>query len=202
MTFEHENPRYRFCGVHVHLLTLIVAIIAILLNIGTCIGNFKTHTYYYYSTGIISGICYVLLILGNRLESRILYWPFFVINTLVLIFMVIVAILLFVFAANIYQYTYDDWVYDDLTEIRTSAIVIGCVYLVSFIIQIVFMVIISRDYTYVRDMHYYPPPRVTPAVATPVVYAQQPVFAQQAPPPQVIHVVSEPCHDSHHHCDD
>lgn len=46
MVDSSSNHRYHCCcGCHVHNLTIAIAIIGILLNIGASIGNYKTGTY-------------------------------------------------------------------------------------------------------------------------------------------------------------
>lgn len=110
----------------------------------------------------------------------------------------------------------------DLHDVKIVAIILGVVFIVVAVIQIMFMVgirninpfkidikvIVYRDYCYIRDLHH-TPARV---VAAPVVYAQQApvVYAQQAPTgyaqqipasvPESVHVVRVPSRSRHSSC--
>ncbi|KAI6195178.1 hypothetical protein M3Y96_01203300 [Aphelenchoides besseyi] len=189
MVVTGENDSYwKFCGFHVHSLTLVIAILSMILHIAVAIGNFVTATYFMYAGGVITLISSILLILGNRKRTGVLYWPYMILQTIVVIGYIIAAIFFFILAVSLTKKDYD--YYGLRKTARIVAIVLGIIYLLVTLVQIIFLWIVYRDYRFVRNfsnhiVHHHPPP-------TAVVY-QTPV----APTPQVI--VVDSCDPHHHH---
>ncbi|KAI6240289.1 hypothetical protein M3Y99_00460200 [Aphelenchoides fujianensis] len=190
-----DDSYYRCCSVHVHKLAFVIGILTIVLNIAAAIANFITGTWWMYAGGFLSFICSICLLIGNRKEQSILYWPYLILQILITIGYFIGVVLFFLSAAVLFS---DKWVdgydYDDAWRRRVAiaAVILGVIYIVLAVLQIVFLVIVFRDYRYVQNecahpvVHHHAPPPAT------VVAYPPPVTSQ----PQVIVVEN---YDNHHH---
>jgi hypothetical protein len=73
MSYENSS-RYFCCGIHVHLLVLVLAIIGIILTVASSVASFGTRdTKYASSVPIFSFLCYTMLIIANRKKIWILH---------------------------------------------------------------------------------------------------------------------------------
>ncbi|KAI6191047.1 hypothetical protein M3Y97_00185300 [Aphelenchoides bicaudatus] len=93
---DHEDSYFYHGGFHVHRLVVAITMIGCLFNVFPLIYmTTRQHSHFdvaRVSTAVISLVCYLLLYWGNTKQVRLLYFPYLVINSSLLIIWLVCSI--------------------------------------------------------------------------------------------------------------
>jgi len=150
-----DNYYRCLCNTHVHTGTFVLAIIG---TVFTALGSFGIITggggwHFFVTSGanIISLICYICLLVGNRKHIPALYLPFLIVNTIMMILLVVLAILMFVSGGMVLGHKTDVKASEE-KAVGIALFVFGTLYIIGVLIQFYFYYVIYRGYRYLKDV--------------------------------------------------
>ncbi|KAI6240384.1 hypothetical protein M3Y99_00470500 [Aphelenchoides fujianensis] len=163
-----------FFGQHVHRAAFLLSAIGVFASV------FTASFYFYDSTpfprlhvilSLIAFLCYLLLIVGNYIESAALYYPFLLIIPFCILAQLLNAFLIFFIIgielttgrrqiiedpdlSHVYSFVraHPEFTYDALRPPHVLVLLLGLIYLLAALFQIYFYVVVIRALRYMRKI--------------------------------------------------